>query len=76
MTVAAGAADAQAIVRPAHTLKSSSATLGATRLAAISRGIEEAGRAGRTDDLVADVEAAQATWTATLAALTDAGLAS
>jgi HPt (histidine-containing phosphotransfer) domain-containing protein len=75
MTAAAEVADPAAIVRPAHTLKSSSATLGAMRLAAISREIEEAGRAGRTDDLAADVEQAQATWNATLAALTAAGLA-
>jgi HPt (histidine-containing phosphotransfer) domain-containing protein len=75
MAAAATIADSAAIVRPAHTLKSSSATLGAMRLSAISRGIEEAGRAGRTDTLVADVEQARATWTETLAALTAAGLA-
>jgi len=75
MAAAAGAADAAAIVLPAHTLKSSSATLGAMRLAAISRRIEEAGRAGRTDDLVADVDRARAIWAATLAALTESGLA-
>jgi HPt (histidine-containing phosphotransfer) domain-containing protein len=75
MTAAAGVADPAAIVRPAHTLKSSSATLGAMRLAAISREIEEAGRAGRTDDMADDVERARATWNATLAALTAAGLA-
>jgi HPt (histidine-containing phosphotransfer) domain-containing protein len=76
MTAAAAVADPEAIVRPAHTLKSSSATLGAMRLAAISRGIEEAGRAGRSDDLAADIEQAHATWTETLAALAAAGLAS
>ncbi|HYK95125.1 MAG TPA: Hpt domain-containing protein [Candidatus Dormibacteraeota bacterium] len=76
MTAAAGVADAAAIIRPAHTLKSSSATLGAMRLSAISRGIEEAGRAGRTDALASDVDQARATWTETLAALTAAGLAS
>ena len=76
MTAAIGAADAPAIVRPAHALKSSSATLGAMRLAAVSRAIEEAGRAGRIDDLAVHVEQAHATWTATLAALTAAGLAS
>ena len=76
MTEAAGAADAAAIVRPAHTLKSSSATLGAMRLAAISRDIEEAGRAGRVDGLGADVSQAHTTWTETLAALAAAGLAS
>jgi HPt (histidine-containing phosphotransfer) domain-containing protein len=71
----AAVADPMAIVRPAHTLKSSSATLGAMRLAAISRGIEEAGRAGRLD-LAADVAEANATWTKTLAALAAAGLTS
>lgn len=76
MIAAAATGDVAAIVRPAHTLKSSSATLGAMRLAAISRGIEEAGRAGRADGLIADVEQAQATWTATLTALTAADLAS
>ena len=76
MTAAAAAADAAAIVLPAHTLKSSSATLGAMRLASISRGIEEAGRAGRPDDLVADVERARTTWSETLAAMTAAGLTS
>ena len=76
MSAAAAAANPSAIVLPAHTLKSSSATLGAMRLASISRAIEEAGRAGRTDDLAADVERARATWAETLAALTAAGLAS
>ena len=76
MTAAAAAADPVAIVLPAHTLKSSSATLGAMRLASISRGIEEDGRAGRAGGLVADVEHARATWAETLAALTAAGLAS
>jgi HPt (histidine-containing phosphotransfer) domain-containing protein len=75
MTAAAGSSDPAAIVRPAHTLKSSSATLGAMRLADISRGIEEAGRAGRANDLLGDVEQARATWAATLAALMSAGLA-
>jgi len=38
--------DAAALVRPAHTLKSSSATLGATELAATARTLEMAARAG------------------------------
>ena len=38
--------DAEAIVRPAHTLKSSSATLGCLRLASLARGIELEGKAG------------------------------
>jgi HPt (histidine-containing phosphotransfer) domain-containing protein len=74
MHAAVAAADADAIVRPAHTLKSSSATMGAMRLAAICRGIEEAGRAGLASGLAADVEQAQAAWVATLEALTAAGL--
>ena len=76
MAAAADATDAGAIVRPAHTLTSSSATLGAMRLAGIARTIEEAGREGRTDELAADVERAHTAWTATLAALIAAGLAS
>lgn len=75
MRRAASAGDATAIIRPAHTLKSSSATLGAMRLAGISRGIEEAGRAGRSDDLVVDVARAQAAWDETIDALRAAGLA-
>jgi HPt (histidine-containing phosphotransfer) domain-containing protein len=75
MKVAAAAGDPSAIVRPSHTLKSSSATIGAMRLAAICRGIEEAGRAGRADGMAGDVKLASATWEQTLAALTAAGLA-
>ena len=74
MTAAAAAADAAAIVRPAHTLKSSSATMGAMRLSGICRDIEEAGRDGRTDGLTEDVERANATWAETLEALAAAGL--
>lgn len=40
------AADASALVRPAHTLKSSSATVGTERLAAMARRLEAAGRSG------------------------------
>ncbi len=40
------AADASALVRPAHTLKSSSATVGAERVAAMARRLEAAGRSG------------------------------
>jgi HPt (histidine-containing phosphotransfer) domain-containing protein len=41
------AGDGGALVRPAHTLKSSSASLGAMRLAQLSRDLEEDGRMGR-----------------------------
>ncbi len=40
------AADASALVRPAHTLKSSSATVGAERVGAMARRLEAAGRSG------------------------------
>jgi hypothetical protein len=46
------------------------------RLAGISRGIEEAGRAGSADGLVDDIERAHATWNQTIEALRAAGLAS
>jgi HPt (histidine-containing phosphotransfer) domain-containing protein len=74
MIAAVASGDTAAIVRPAHTLKSSSASLGAMRLAAISRRIEEAGREGRGADLAGDAELARTTWTSTLAALAAAGL--
>ena len=76
MTDAVASNDPAAIVRPAHTLKSSSATLGAMRLSGISRGIEEAGRAGRAEGMAAAVEWARVTWTETIEALRTAGLAS
>ena len=62
--------DAAAIVRPAHTLKSSSASLGAMRLSAICREIEEAGARGldRTGWSTTS-SCARATWDETLAAL-------
>ena len=42
--------DAEALVRPAHTLKSSSATLGAMELSALARTLEMAGRSGSLGD--------------------------
>jgi len=72
---AAARGDAEAIVRPAHTLKSSSAAIGAARLSAISRQIEFAGREGRTDELASLADKAGTAWAATVAALKEAGLA-
>ena len=46
---ALAAGDADGLVRPAHTLKSSSATLGAKRLASLARELEAAGRSGTLD---------------------------
>ena len=74
MVAAAAALDPAAIVRPAHTLKSSSASLGAMRLSEICRAIEEAGRAAKAGSLSEDVETARSTWEATLAAFAEAGL--
>ena len=53
MEQAARIGDAGAIVRPAHTLKSSSAALGAMRLAQIAREIEMAGRSDDATGLAA-----------------------
>ena len=73
MVAAAEAGDAAAIVRPAHTLKSSSASLGAMRLSGICSAIEEAGSAARAEGLVDDVELARATWQETLDAFAESG---
>ena len=74
MVAAASSGDVAAIVRPAHTLKSSSASLGAMRLSAIARAIEESGRAGGGTGLAEIVELARSTWAATLEAFTAAEL--
>jgi two-component system sensor histidine kinase BarA len=71
---AVASGDVAAAVRPAHTLKSSSASLGAMRLSEISRGIEHAAREGRSDGLAAAVEEAKAAWAETVAAMNDRGL--
>ncbi|HTG41536.1 MAG TPA: Hpt domain-containing protein [Methylomirabilota bacterium] len=42
--------EAEALVRPAHTLKSSSRTVGANRLGELSRQIEMLGRSGSTTE--------------------------
>jgi HPt (histidine-containing phosphotransfer) domain-containing protein len=46
MAAAIEADNAASLVRPAHTLKSSSATVGAMRLSAVARELEMAGRSG------------------------------
>ena len=66
--------DIEGMVRPAHTLKSSSAALGAARLSAICKEIEHAAREGRTEGLDALVADARAAWTETVAAMNAAGL--
>ena len=71
---AAADAGAAAIVRPAHTLKSSSAALGAMRLSAIARDIEMAGRDGAADGLKERVRQARQAWDDTLEEMAGAGL--
>lgn len=72
---AAASGDAAAIVRPAHSLKSSSAALGATRMSLLSRALESAGREGRPESLAEAANEARATWEATVAELKGRGLA-
>lgn len=70
MTAAVEADDAASLVRPAHTLKSSSATVGASRLSLVARELEMAGRTGALEPGVrADLEAAHELSQATTAAL-------
>ena len=67
---AVAADDAAALVRPAHTLKSSSATVGAMRISARARRIEMAARAGSIDDDTrSDAAQLDADWSATTGAL-------
>ena len=61
--------DAAALVRPAHTLKSSSATVGAMRISARARRIELAARSGTIDEATrADAGALDGDWNATVRA--------
>jgi HPt (histidine-containing phosphotransfer) domain-containing protein len=69
MEAAIAANDASAVVRPAHTLKSSSATLGALRLAEVCRRFEHTGRAGTIGGEGADPTTLRTEWEAAEAAL-------
>jgi two-component system, sensor histidine kinase and response regulator len=70
IAAAVAADDAAALVRPAHTLKSSSATVGAARLSARSRRLEMAARSGTIDEAArADAEGIDDEWRATADAL-------
>jgi HPt (histidine-containing phosphotransfer) domain-containing protein len=67
---AVAAGDAAALVRPAHTLKSGSATLGAQRVSLQARVLEMAGRAGSLDDETHTVATSlRGDWEATVTAL-------
>lgn len=61
--------DAETCVREAHTLKSSSANLGALELSASAREIEAAGRAGRTAALAEKIERFESQFAAVKTAL-------
>jgi HPt (histidine-containing phosphotransfer) domain-containing protein len=76
MDAAIAVDDVAALVRPAHTMKSSSASLGAMRLSEVCRDIEDAARRGLADDIAGKVELARTAWNDTLRALEQAGLAS
>ena len=52
----APAGDLAALIRPAHSLKSSSASIGAVALADRCRSLEADARAGRVDDVAGAVE--------------------
>jgi HPt (histidine-containing phosphotransfer) domain-containing protein len=70
MTAAVEAGDAASLVRPAHTLKSSSATVGAMRLSSVARELEAAGRSGSLDATArAGLDAAHTEWQAATDAL-------
>ena len=61
--------EAEALVRPAHTLKSSSRTVGANRLGELSRQIEMLGRSGSTTEAGELAAEARTEWTDVEAAL-------
>lgn len=66
---AAASGDPTGAVRPAHTLKSSSGTLGASRLAATARSLELAGRTASEAEIRSNLETLRDDWGATADAL-------
>ena len=69
LRAAAGGDDAEAIVRPAHSLKSNAANVGATDLESLARGLEADGRTGDVADMDARVASVEAEFTAVRDAL-------
>jgi HPt (histidine-containing phosphotransfer) domain-containing protein len=69
MRAAADAGDPAALLRPAHTLKSSSANVGAVDLAEQCRTLEADARAGTVPDMAARVAACESAFAAVRAAL-------
>ncbi|HET7703807.1 MAG TPA: Hpt domain-containing protein [Candidatus Limnocylindrales bacterium] len=64
--------DSEAVVRAAHSLKSSSVNVGAVALGDRCRTLEEAARGGPVDDAAAQVTSIAADFDAVVAALLDA----
>jgi HPt (histidine-containing phosphotransfer) domain-containing protein len=69
MREAADTGGAAELVRPAHSLKSNSANVGAETLAEMCRSLEAAARSGQVDDAVERVAAAETEFEAVRAAL-------
>jgi HPt (histidine-containing phosphotransfer) domain-containing protein len=71
ITAAVAADDAALLVRPAHTLKSSSATLGAMGLSALARELEIVGRSGSLPPDVSEMlQSVSELWPSTVEELT------
>jgi HPt (histidine-containing phosphotransfer) domain-containing protein len=66
------AAEAEALVRPAHTLKSTSQSLGGEQVAQLARAIEQQGRGGSTDGVEALLAELETAWANLAAALEEA----
>ena len=73
MHEAIGRGDAEALVRPAHSLKSNSASMGADHLADLCRALETEARAGRLTEAPGRVAEASAEFDLVRAALVAAG---
>jgi len=71
MRSAAANGDPETLLRPAHTLKSSSANVGALGLAEQCRALEMDARAGSVPEMTARVEACAATFSAIRSELLD-----
>lgn len=69
LRAAADAGDVEALIRPAHTLKSSSDNIGALELAASCRSLEADARAGAVDDAADRVTAIEMQFATASAAL-------
>jgi len=69
MRQAADSGDAEALVRPAHSLKSSSANVGASTLSEACRSLEADGRTGVVPDFAGRVAGCELTFAAVRSAL-------